>query len=100
MAGIDSPHLAMLKVDLGLMNPTEEQTAYLNVLIDAAKLNIAREGITLDDTQADDTMLAVMYAAWMYRKRAQDPDAQAMPRMLRWQLNCRLAAEKMAVSET
>lgn len=87
----------MLKVDLGVMNPTAEQTAYLNKLIDAAKLKIAEEGITLDTDRADDDMLVVMYAAWMYRKRAQAPDAQAMPRMLRWQLNCRLTAQKMAV---
>lgn len=100
MANTESVHLAMLKVDLGLMNPTEAQVSYLNALIDAAKLNIAREGITLDESKADDIMLVVMYAAWMYRKRAQDPDAQAMPRMLRWQLNCRLAAQKMAVVES
>ena len=100
MANTDSVHLAMLKVDLGLMTTTAEQTTYLNKLIEAAKLRIAEEGITLDAARDDDDMLVVMYAAWMYRKRAQAADAQAMPRMLRWQLNCRLAAEKMAVAES
>lgn len=99
MANAESVHLALLKVDLGLRKLTEEQTAYLNSLVDAAKLKIAEEGITLDAARTDDDMLVVMYAAWMYRSRAKDPDQQKMPRMLRWQLNCRLTSEKMAVSE-
>lgn len=99
MANDESVHLALLKVDLGLMHPTEAQTAYLNHLIASAKRHIAREGVTLNADQPDDDMLVVMYAAWMYRKRAHAPDAQAMPRMLRWQLNCRLTAEKMAVDK-
>ena len=83
--------LTLLKVDLGLMRPTEDQLTYLGHLLNAARQRITKEGIALTDGNADHDALVVMYAAWMYRKRAQQPDQQAMPRMLRYQLNCELA---------
>ena len=57
-----------------------------DLIIPAAEAEIAREGITLD--------LLVMYAGYLYRRRA-DSDA-GMPRMLRYALNNRLFAQKMA----
>ncbi len=87
MTGADK--LALLKLDLQLMTDTMDK--YLLQLLDAAGRMIAREGINLVDSPEDNQLL-VMYAAYLYRKRAED--AAPMPRMLRWALNNRLFAEK------
>lgn len=63
---------------------------YLEALIEAAQAEIAREGITLAE---GDENLVVMYAAYLYRKRAED--SPSMPRMLRYALNNRVFAEKV-----
>lgn len=85
--------LADLKVDLTLSG-----TAYdsrLTSIIAAAREAIAREGATLHtQTSMEDSQLVVMYAAWLWRRR---DSGDAMPRMLRWALNNRVLAEKMAV---
>lgn len=76
--------MTLLKIDLGIIG-----TAYdpqLEQLVDAAQSFIAREGVTLTDS-AEDAQLIIMYAAYLYRKRATD---EGMPRMLRWALNNRL----------
>ena len=76
--------MALLKIDLGIIG-----TAYdpqLVQLIDAARAFNAREGIALTDS-AEDTQLLVMYAAYLFRKRATN---EGMPRMLRWALNNRI----------
>ena len=76
--------MALLTIDLGIIG-----TAYdpqLVQLIDAARAFIAREGIALTDS-AEDTQLLVMYAAYLFRKRATN---EGMPRMLRWALNNRI----------
>lgn len=65
---------------------------YIGSLITASQQMIAREGITLEDT-VEDGMLVVMYAAYLYRKRADD--APVMPRMLRYALNNRLFSQKI-----
>lgn len=83
--------LTMLKTDLGIT-----ATAYdgrLENYIQSADTQIKREGIALDYESIDDSQLAVMYAAWMWRKR--DGVDSGMPRMLRYQLNNRLFAEKV-----
>ena len=85
--------LTMLQVDLGEMYPSTERTAYLNQAISAAQQFIAREGITLTDS-VEDGQLVEMYAAYLIRKRADDP---GMPRMLRWALNNRLFGQKAQV---
>ena len=88
----DSQILEMLKVNLGI-----SATAYderLSMLIDAAKREIAREGITLEATpEAGDANLILMYADWLWRKR---DTGEGIPRMLRYALNNRLFAEKTA----
>ena len=86
----DNEILAMLKVNLGIT-----ATAYddrLAMLIQTAKTEIGREGITLAaTTDIGDANLVLMYADWLWRKR----DAGAgIPRMLRYALNNRLFAEK------
>lgn len=82
--------LTLLQVDLGEMYPSQQRQAYLNQAISAAQSFIAREGINLTDS-AEDGQLVEMYAAYLVRKRADDP---GMPRMLRWTLNNRLFSQK------
>lgn len=81
--------LILLKADLQLM--TNAFDAYLVQLLEAAEQMITREGIILVDT-AEDNQLRVMYAAYLYRKRADD--SPVMPRMLRWALNNKLMSQK------
>lgn len=64
---------------------------YLEHLIRAAKAAIAEEGIDLDGSDSDRNII-VMYASYLFRKRAED--AAPMPRMLRYALNNRLMAQK------
>ena len=60
----------------------------LEFLIDTAIELIAREGVTLTEPYtSEDANLIVMYASYLYRKRATD---EPMPRMLRWALNNRI----------
>ena len=82
--------LTLLQVDLGEMYPSQQRQAYLNQAISAAQAFIAREGINLTGS-AEDGQLVEMYAAYLIRKRADDP---GMPRMLRWTLNNRLFSQK------
>lgn len=86
--------LAQLKVDLGITTDAYDNrlTQYLN----AAASQIAREGITLDSSKADDALLQVMYAAWMWRRR---DSGEGMPRMLRYQMNNRLFQEKVTAND-
>ena len=57
-------------------------------MIDAAVQLIAREGVTLTEPYTtEDANMIVMYAAYLFRKRATD---EPMPRMLRWALNNRI----------
>ena len=76
--------MTLLKIDLGIIG-----TAYdpqLEQLLIAAQSFITREGVTLTDS-VEDAQLIIMYAAYLYRKRATD---EGMPRMLRWALNNRI----------
>lgn len=82
--------LEALKVDLGIS--TTAYDARLTHYLQAAGKAIENEGITLDLQDYQDTMLQIMYAAWLWRKR----DSQdGMPRMLRWLMNNRLFSEKV-----
>ncbi len=86
--------LAQLKVDLGIT--TEAYDNRLTQYLNAAAGQIAREGITLDLSSADDALLQVMYAAWMWRRR---DSGEGMPRMLRYQMNNRLFQEKVTAND-
>jgi hypothetical protein len=81
----DETMLAMLKIDLGITTTAYDQR--LAQYIETAKAEIEREGVTLSADSATDGNLVIQYAAWMWRKR---DTGDGMPRMLRWQLNCRL----------
>lgn len=86
--------LVLLKADL--QNPPAAKDTYLLHLLKVAPSRIAREGIVLTDS-VDDANLQVMYAAYLYRKRVNNENA--MPRMLRYELNNRLFAQKGAVDD-
>lgn len=86
----DTTLLEMLKVDLGIS--TEVYDSRLIQYLNSTKDYITREGITLDDNAVSDSNLVIMYAAWLWRKR---DTGEGMPRMLRWNLNNRLFAEKV-----
>lgn len=90
----DQELLEALKVDLGIST-----TAYddrLAQYIDGAETEITREGVTLDLSSLGDCQLLVMYAAWLWRKRA---TGEGLPRMIRWALNNRLFQEKVGGSD-
>ena len=81
--------LIMVKVDLGITT-----TAYdvrLAQYLRSAQAAMTREGIMVDPSAPEDGQILVMYAAWMWRRR---DSMEAMPRMLRYQLNNRLFAQK------
>lgn len=91
----DETILVMLKANLQIIAGNTLQDAYLQNLIETAEQMITREGITLADT-IEDGNLVVMYAAYLYRKRADD--SPVMPRMLRYALNNRLFSQKVSES--
>lgn len=86
--------LAILKTDLQIAH--NHSDSYLETLLEASRSAIRREGILLEDT-AEDSLLLVMYAAYLYRRRAETENA--MPRMLRYALNNCLLSQKMKDGE-
>ena len=88
----DAQRLVFLKSNLEIIPQSSLQDEYLQNLLTAAQEMITREGIVLTDEIEDDNLI-VMYAAYLYRKRAED--LPVMPRMLRYALNNRLFSEKM-----
>lgn len=81
--------LPKLKIDLGIT--TTAFDTRLTDHIDAAKIDIEREGIVLGSA-ADDDDLILMFAGWRWRNRA---TGEEMPRMLRFAMNNKLCAQKM-----
>ena len=80
--------LTLVQSNLDLLSVDKTRESQLNFLIDTAIELIAREGVTLTEPYtSEDANLIVMYASYLYRKRATD---EAMPRMLRWALNNRI----------
>lgn len=91
----DATILDMTKANLQILKDNTLQDEYLQMLITSAREMIAREGITLNDS-IEDGNLVVMYAAYLYRKRADGEPV--MPRMLRYALNNRLFSQKVRES--
>ena len=87
----DSTMLAMLKTDLGISTSTAYNTRLEQLLTAAQRLIIEEGASTLDASDPLDMQLIVMYAAWLWRRR---DSMDGMPRMLRWNLNNRIMAEK------
>ena len=101
MSNLDT-RLALLKTDLGLIRISEEQKTFLEAILTTSASAISREGITLTDGDIECDALVAMYAAWVYRRRAEPGNTSfsvGMPRYLRSQLNNMLMSQKMAVSE-
>ena len=100
----DQDLLQMLKANLEKRNSLGDD--YLAQLIQAAKAEISREGITLssDAYSSDEANVIVMYAAYLYRRRNAaagdyrnaELNPQGMPYMLRLALNNRIFAESMS----
>lgn len=97
--------LLMLKANLEMA--TTSHDTYLTQLLDVAFKAIQEEGIKIEKITSEvadyeiediqDVNLMVMYAAYLYRKRADEGSPQ-MPRMLRYALNNRLFSQKMKES--
>ena len=90
----DAERLELLKADL--QNPPAAKDTYLLHLLGVAAERIAGEGIHMTASVSDEN-LRIMYAAYLYRKRAA-PET-AMPRMLRYALNQRLFGKKEATPD-
>lgn len=82
--------LAAVRSDLRIASKAFDER--LLARIRTAQARIAKEGITLADTE-EDRDLVVMYAAYLWRERVTGAD---MPRMLRYALNNRLFSQKAA----
>lgn len=82
--------LAILKMDLQMF--TSANDLYLEKLLEFAEKSIRREGNTLIKNDIECDMMAIEYAAWLFRKRAAEQNG--MPRSLRWQLNNMLFGKK------
>lgn len=78
--------LKLLKIDLGITH--DKRDTYFNTLIEASIKELALKGINIDrDTaEADEQMLIVDYAAWIYRKRQEDIPISAN---LQWRIRNR-----------
>ena len=87
--------LALLKVDLGILNSTAYDTR-LTALINASVSAVIREGVSTLSDSAEDMQMIVMYAGWLWRKR---DTGEGIPRNLRWMLNNRIMSEKASASE-
>lgn len=80
--------LTLTQANLDLIALDASRENQLSFLIKTAIELIAREGVTLTEPYtSEDANLIVMYASYLYRKRATD---EPMPRMLRWALNNRI----------
>ena len=86
--------LTMTKLNLEIPANNTLFDDYIGKLIEAAEQMITREGMNLTES-IEDGNLVVMYAAYLYRKRADS--SPVMPRMLRYALNNRVFSEKMGV---
>ena len=87
----DEQILEALKVNLGIT--VQAYDMRLLQVIQAAKSAIIREGARslAPGASVEDAQLVIMYAQWLWAKR---DTMEAMPRMLRWNLNNRVFAEK------
>lgn len=87
--------LQMLKIDLGKLSPSEDTEAFLAQKIQEAREAVTIEGMTIDENSVGDAAIVEMYAAYLYRRRADTENG--MPRMLRYMLNNRIFHEKGSV---
>ena len=91
--------LNMLKVDLGLLSTPTEIDVYLGQKLDTAIARLTKQGIALDFNDPHHNDLVVVYAAWLYRHRADESQKTEMPKMVRTLRNDTLFGQKMGASE-
>lgn len=89
--------ITILKTSLNLVRTNDALDQHLEHLVNSAIGFIEREGYTFttsDDAHeftAEEAQLVIMYASFLYRKRATD---EGMPRSLRWTLNNAILSQK------
>lgn len=77
--------MALLKADLGRTGAIpDDVTTLMEQKLDASAKALMERGIKVDESNALDMDLLVMYAAWLYRKR--DTGAE-LPMMIRQAIN-------------
>ena len=87
---------AMLKADLGfLAEPPASVKTFMEAKLNAALVRLARDGVTIDQSDPADEELVAMYAAWLYRKR---DGGEGKPPMLRQELNDRKVHGKVGTA--
>lgn len=90
--------LNLLKLDLGITHNLRD--AFFMKLLDGTMQEIKRRGITLDLNSADDQMLVVDYACWMYRNRQLDvPLANNIQHRIRNRIIKERIAKQNAITE-
>ncbi|MFS0591717.1 hypothetical protein AB1L05_08955 [Cytobacillus horneckiae] len=80
--------LKLFKLDLGITHNLRDD--YFNILLASAKSEVEGKGIKLEITEAEDMMLVIDYAAWLYRKRQEN---LPLSRSLQFRLHCRIIKE-------
>ncbi len=91
--------LNLLKLDIGITHNLRD--AFFMKLLDGTMQEIKRRGITLDLNNADDQMLVVDYASWMYRKRQEDvPLATNIQHRIRNRIIKERIAKQNAINES
>lgn len=80
--------LHLFKIDLGITHNLRDE--YFNILLDSAKGEIEGKGIKLDIALAEDMMLVIDYAAWLYRKRQENIP---LSRIIQFRLHNRIIKE-------
>lgn len=82
--------LALCKMNRGI-STTAYDTLW-TLIINSALKRIQIEGVTLNASDAEDQMLVVLYACWLWDQREEPSE---MPRALRYGLNNRLFSQKL-----
>ena len=83
--------LQRLKIDIGIINPNPAIDARLTSLLNVAKKEIEREGVTINLENVDDGELVLDSARYLwYNRRGDNNPESAMPKSIRWRINNRL----------
>lgn len=91
--------MTLLAAELNMHSVPEARRVQLEQLLSVAASKIAQTGITLNDDDTGDVHLQVVYAAWLFRRRAQTAENAGLPRWLQLDIHDRLIHEKGMVSD-
>ncbi len=87
--------LQLLKIDLGITHTLRDN--YFTSLINTCNAELARKGINLDLTVAEDQMLLSDYITWRYRKRQEDT---GLPQNITFRIRNRIVKARSKYVET